>query len=79
METLLQEDILEWAKQQRQDTKWIVVLVTNMTVYVNRLPDHPIGCDGVQLPEYIKNNHHIIGLAQNVYRNSLYHDALCFF
>ena len=79
VESLMQEDILEWAKQQRQDTKWIVVFVTNMSVYVNRLPDHPVGCEGVQLPDYIKQNNYIIGLDRSAYRNSVYSDALCFF
>ena len=50
-----------------------------MTVYVNRLPDHPIGCKGVQLPDYIKQNHHIIGLDRNVHYNTVYSDNLCFF
>ena len=79
MEALLQEDILEWAKQQWQDTKWIVVFVTNMTVYVNRLPDHPVGCAGVQLPDYIKQNRYIIGLDCDVNYFTMYSDALCFF
>ena len=46
---------------------------------MNRLPDHPIGCKGVTLPDYIKQNHHIIGLAQNAYRTSVYSDSLCFY
>ena len=37
MEDLLQEDILEWVRQQRQDTKWIVVFVTNLSQVV-RIP-----------------------------------------
>ena len=77
--SILQADILEWARQQRQDTKWTVVFVTNMTVYVNKLPDHPIGCEGVQLPSYIRQNHHIIGLDQNAKHNVIYRDNLCSF
>ena len=65
LSSILQADILEWARQQQQDTKWTVVFVTNMTVYVNKLPDHPIGCEEVQLPGYIRQNHHIIGLDRN--------------
>ena len=79
LSSILQADILEWARQQRQDTKWTVVFVTNMTVYVNKLPDHPIGCEGVQLPNYIKQNHHIIGLDRNANHNVTYKDNLCFF
>ncbi len=32
LDTIAHEDILEWARQQRPDTKWVVVMVTNMTV-----------------------------------------------
>ena len=30
VEEIMQEDVLEWAQQQRQDTKWIVVFVTKL-------------------------------------------------
>ena len=71
--------ILEWARQQRDNTKWVVICVTNMTVYVNKLPDHPIGCTDVQLPDYICWNKAIIGMEQNQHENVIYKDNLCFF
>ena len=37
-------------------------LVTNVTFFVNRIIDHPIGCVGVTLPAYIKKNKAVIGL-----------------
>ena len=30
--------------EQRPDTKWTVALVTNMALYVNKMPNFPIGC-----------------------------------
>jgi hypothetical protein len=37
------QDILEFIRQQRPDTKWVVHLLTNVTFNVNKLFDHPIG------------------------------------
>jgi hypothetical protein len=34
---------LEYIRQQGPDTKWVVHLLTNVTFYVNKLFDHPIG------------------------------------
>ena len=79
VEEIVQKDVLEWARQQRQDTKWIVVFVTNITLFVNHIPDHPIGCDDVQLPDYIKNHKAIIGLEWNARSNVALKDNLCFF
>ena len=46
------QDILEFIRQQRHDTKLIVHLLTNVTFYVNKLFDHPIGAR-VVLPDHI--------------------------
>ena len=35
-------DVLEHARQERPNSQWIVDLVTNVTVYVNKLHDHSI-------------------------------------
>jgi hypothetical protein len=42
--------MLEYIRQQRPDTKWVLHLLTNVTFYVNKLFDHPIGAR-VVLPE----------------------------
>ena len=36
-------DVFEWARQQRPNSKWIVMDITNATFYVTKLRDHPIG------------------------------------
>ena len=76
---IIQEDILEWARQQRPDTKWIVVMVTNLTLYVNKMPDFPIGCSNIHLPEHIRYNKAIIGLERDGNRKMRHSDNLCFF
>ena len=78
IEDILQEDILEWVRQQHESTKWVVVYVTNMTVFVNKIEDHPIGSE-TKLPAYIKNNKAIIGLDVNAHGHMRYTDNLCFF
>jgi hypothetical protein len=47
--------MLEYIRQQRPDTKWVVHLLTNVTFYVNKINNHPIG-GGVLLPAYVSNN-----------------------
>ena len=69
LQDLVMEDILEWARQQWPNSKWTVLYVTNLTVCVNHLSDHPIGCDEVQLPDYIKKHKAIIGLEMNAKGN----------
>jgi hypothetical protein len=51
LDQLQGQDILEYIKQQRPDTKWVVHLLTNVTFYVNKLFDHPIGAR-VALPDF---------------------------
>ena len=79
LEVIIEEDILEWARKQRPNTKWTIVFVTNATFYINHLPDHPIGCVKIELPDYIKYNQAIIGLAKDKYGKLHYQDNLCFF
>ena len=37
-------------------------MVTNVTFFVNKILQHPIGCVGIVLPPHIKRNKSIIGL-----------------
>ena len=68
-------DILEWARQGRPDTKWVVDEVTNLTMYVNKLKDQPIGCHDIQLPSYVLNNKGLVSFRNRVHNR----DNLCFF
>ena len=80
LEKLLQQDPLEYARLQRPNSKWVVDLVTNMTLYIFRIPNHPIGAKNIELPAYIQGNQAIISLTHD--RNNKgkpYRDNLCFF
>ena len=63
LERIRETDVLQWAINQRPDSAWVCELVTNVTFFVNRIIDHPIGCVGmISLPVYIKKNKAVIGL-----------------
>ena len=71
-------DYLEWVRQQRPNSKWVVDLVTNVTWFVWKIRDHPIG-RGKYLPSYIVGNMEITPLDRDIRRNKPWEDYLCFF
>ena len=73
-----ESDILQWAVAQRPNSDWVCEHVTNATFFLNRIVDHPIGCVGVTLPDYVKNNKAIVGLAKDE-NCAIYNDNLCLF
>ena len=73
-----ESDILQWAVAQRPNSDWVCELVTNATFFVNKIVKHPIGCVGVTLPTYVKNNKSIIGLETDSH-GVIYIDNLCLF
>ena len=74
-----ESDILQWAVAQRPNSDWVCELVTNATFFLDKIVQHPIGCAGVALPAYVKNNKAIVGLEKDRYRNAIYNDNLCLF
>ena len=77
-EALNNVDVLEWARQQCDNSKWVVEEITNITFYVNKLHGHPIG-RGRELPSYLKYNRGLQGLVRSDIDGTLYKDNLCFF
>jgi hypothetical protein len=73
---LSRHDMLEYIRQQRPDTKWVVHLLTNVTFYVNKINNHPIG-GGVLLPAYVSNNPGLNNLTGG--SHGAYTGSLCFF
>ena len=67
-------DFLEWVRQQRPNSKWIVDVVTNVTWFVTKLRDHPIG-RGKYLPGYIVDNRGIEPLESNSKTGKPYEDT----
>ena len=78
LERIRESDILQWAISQRPNSDWVCELVTNATFFLNKIVDHPIGCVGVNLPTYVKNNKSIIGLETDSH-GVIYIDNLCLF
>ena len=77
-EALLNLDVLEWVRQRRPNSKWVVEQVTNITFFVTKLRDHPIG-RGQSLPHYIVENSGTDALDSNRQTGKIYSDNLCFF
>ena len=71
-------DVHEWARQQRPNSKWIVMDFTNATFYVTKLRDHPIG-RSVRLPKYVLESPAIMSLDSSKKTGLPYEDKLCFF
>ena len=78
LERIKEPDILKWALSNRPNSDWVVELVTNVTIFVNRILQHPIGCIGINLPTYVKCNKAIIGLEKD-HHSRPYIDNLCLF
>ena len=78
LERIREPDILQWAVAQRPNSDWVCEHVTNATFFLNRIVQHPIGCVGVTLPDYVKNNKAIVGLAKDKH-GAIYNDNLCLF
>ena len=78
LERLKEPDILKWALSQRPNSDWVVELVTNATIFVNRILQHPIRCVGIVLPPHVKRNMSILGLDKD-YHSIPYVDNLCLF
>ena len=56
----------------------MVELVTNATIFVNRILQHPIGCVGIVLPPHVKYNQSVTGLEKD-HHGRPYVDNLCLF
>ena len=78
LERIKEPDILKWALSQRPNSDWVVELVTNATIFVNRILQHPMGCVGIVLPSHVKHNLSIIGLEKD-HHSIPYGDNLCLF
>ena len=78
LERIREPDILQWAIAQRPNSDWVCEHVTNATFFLNKIVQHPIGCVGIALPDYVKNNKAVVGLERNK-QNSIYKDNICLF
>ncbi|KAI8503728.1 hypothetical protein Bbelb_186990 [Branchiostoma belcheri] len=68
-------DLMERARQQRQNSKTILHKMTNVTFYIHKIKDHPIGAPYPLLDHIVKSKS-IISLLGD--RHGSYTDKLCF-
>ena len=78
LERIEETDVLQLAIAQRPNSDWVVELVTNVTFFINKILQHPIGCVGIDLPDYVKRNKAIVGLEKD-HHGAVYNDNLCLF
>ena len=78
LERIREPDILQWAIAQRPNSDWVCEHVTNATFFVNKIVQHPIGCVGITLSDYVNNNKAMVGLAKDEH-GAIYNDNLCLF
>ena len=57
-------DFLEWVRQQRPNSKWMVDLIRNVTWFVWKIRDHPIA-RGKYLPGYFADNYGLDAVENN--------------
>lgn len=76
VDDIFEYDPIEWARTHRPDTKWRVVLITQLTCYLNRVRNYPIGfCH--KLPRFISKNKGISKHCKS--KRSRTKDNLCLF
>ena len=75
---VFEQDMLEKARLSRPNSSWVVEVVSNITFFINKLKEHPIGC-GINLPDFIVNNTGLHALQKNKKTGKLYSDNLCLF
>ena len=75
-------DLLNFCKDSRPDTKWVILTITNVTFFVDKINTSTyLGKVGatVVLPEYIKRMKSLISLTNHPKTGIAYTDNLCLF
>ena len=75
---VFEQDMLEKTRLSRPNSSWVVEVVSNITFFINKPKEHPIGC-GINLPDFIINNAGLNALQKNYKNGRLYSDNLCLF
>ena len=68
-----EESLIAYVTQHRENTKWIPLLLTNLSIQLYYMA---VSMGAGELPTFIKTNHCIIGLDKNM-KGKLYKDNLC--
>ena len=75
---VFEQDMLEKTRLSRPNSLFVVEVVSNITFFINKLKEHPIGC-GINLPDFILNNPGLNALQKNYKNGKLYSDNLRLF
>lgn len=76
-EKIAREDLREYCKLQRPNTKFVVRLITNALFYVDKIKRYKIG-SGKDLPDFIKRKHSVISFDKDQH-GRMYTDNRCLF
>ena len=77
IEDLLTRNLEQDIHNERPNSKWQIEKITSLRVDV--IPtDYPLG-EASELPNYVKNNPHIIAFENNEHTGLPYNDHLCLF
>ena len=77
LDFLASQDFPSHLKDQCLNTKWVIERIISLHIHLV-MTTYPLG-NPPKLPDYIKNNHYIIGLEKDRNNSYRYKDHLCFF
>ena len=78
-EILKKTDVIESCTNERSNTKWRFLKLTNLTIFAALLRDIPMGCRDAILPESLLRNPSINCLTYEQNTKKTYKDNLCLF
>ncbi len=79
LEALNKEDVEEFGRCRWPETKWVLEMMTNNTIIVNKLRNFPIGAPVRDLSPYVANNQGLVKLVRSRRTGQRFTDNLCFF
>ncbi len=78
VQELLQDvNFAEYSVQHRNDTKWKIYRITNVTFFATLLRDVPLGCKRTLIPEFLLDNNRLLTLTHDPSTKLPYNDNLC--
>ena len=78
-EILKKTDVIESCTNERPNTQWRFIILTNLTIFAALLRDIPMGCKDAVLPESLLRNPSLNCLTYEENTKKTYKDNLCLF
>ena len=76
-ERIDREELHENLLMHRNDTKWKVYTLTNVSFFLYHMKDFPLGCGTVNLPDILLKNKEVMCLLRDRNSRNLFNDNLC--